>query len=324
MVIKSGDSRLYVDGVQQGPAVTTTFDNILASSSVSIGRGASGGRYLNGQLDEVRIWNTARTCDQITQLRNCELTGSESGLVAYYKFNQGFANEDNTTPPVNTLTDATANANNGTLTGFTLTGPSSNWVTPGGVVTGTSCPAVTAPEADVRGGSPLTTIADGDNTPSTTDHTEFGLVAVNGSLARTFTIVNTGNAALTIGSIMSNNGLFAVTGAPTSVAANGGSATFTVTFTPTALGVQNATITVNSNDCDETVYDFVVTGKGADPGAALHFDGVELPADALLGPGWPLPERSAIGPSVAGTWRAPGSIERQPPPALTLSVTTAS
>ncbi|HRK82247.1 MAG TPA: choice-of-anchor D domain-containing protein, partial [Saprospiraceae bacterium] len=108
------------------------------------------------------------------------------------------------------------------------------------------------------------TINDGNITSSTTDGTDFGNVAVNGNLARTFTIFNTGNAVLTISSITSsNNGVFVVVSdAPTSVAAND-SKTFTVTFNPTATGVQNATITINNNDCDESVYDFAVTGTGA-------------------------------------------------------------
>ncbi len=102
-------------------------------------------------------------------------------------------------------------------------------------------------------------IADGDNTPSTNDHTDYGAVDINTGLARTFTIQNTDNAPLTISSITSDNVRFAVSSAPTTVAANS-SASFTVTFTPIAAGTQNATITINNNDCDEGVYDFALTG----------------------------------------------------------------
>jgi Fe-S cluster assembly iron-binding protein IscA len=265
--------KMYVNG----NPVNLTYVGTIPATAPTVAANATTGIILGnaqrwqGPLDEMRIWNTARSCEEISQLRNCELTGSESGLVAYYNFNQGFANENNSS--VTTLTDATSGNNNGTLNGFALNGATSNWVTPGGVVTGTNCPTVTAPEADVQGGSPLTSINDGDNSPSTIDHTDFENVTVNGSLARTFTIFNTGNADLTISSITSNNGLFVVSGAPTLVAANG-SATFSVTFNPIALGVQNATITINNNDCDEAVYDFAVTGKGATPASALDFDGV--------------------------------------------------
>jgi len=268
--------KIYMDGALVVSGNTAAPTNLNNAVSVKVGNQPCG--MFAGSLDELRIWTEARSCDQISQLRNCELTGSEPNLVAYYKFNQGFAAEDNTTPPVNTLTDATANANHGTLSNnFALNGATSNWVTPGGVTTGTSCPAVTAPDADVQGGSPLTTINDGDITPSTGDHTDFGNVNVNGSLVRTFTIFNTGNANLTVSSITSSNPTFTigVLSPASPVTGPSGSATFTVTFNPTAAGVQNATITVNSNDCDEAVYDFAVTGKGVVPGAALSFDGTD-------------------------------------------------
>ncbi|MBK6622567.1 MAG: hypothetical protein IPG32_17475 [Saprospirales bacterium] len=57
----------------------------------------------------------------------------------------------------------------------------------------------------------------------------------------------------------------------------------TVTFMPTAAGVQNATITINNNDCDEAVYDFAVTGTGLEPAKALHFDGTG-PSDNVNSP----------------------------------------
>ncbi|MBK9337263.1 MAG: hypothetical protein IPM98_12075 [Lewinellaceae bacterium] len=118
--------------------------------------------------------------------------------VAYYKFNQGFANANNA--GITTLDDATTNNNDGTLTNFGLTGLSSNWVEPGGVVTGTSCPAVTAPEANVQGNS--TDIADGDNTPDAGDHTDFGDVLEGNNLVRTFTIQNTGSEVLNVSSLL--------------------------------------------------------------------------------------------------------------------------
>jgi uncharacterized delta-60 repeat protein len=113
------------------------------------------------------------------------------------------------------------------------------------------------PEINVRGNG--ATIADGDQSPSPADHTDFGLV--NTSLARTFTIENTGAAALTISSIAVtgvNAGEFVVSGAPASVAA-GASAPFTVTFTPGAgPASRSAIVTINSNDADEAAYDFAL------------------------------------------------------------------
>ncbi|MBK9452431.1 MAG: HYR domain-containing protein [Bacteroidetes bacterium] len=79
------------------------------------------------------------------------------------------------------------------------------------------------------------------------------------------------STAISISSITStgtNAAEFVVTGAPTTVAA-GGSATFTVTFTPTAAGLRTATITVNNDDCTEAAYDFAVQGTGIIPAPTL-------------------------------------------------------
>jgi len=117
-------------------------------------------------------------------------------------------------------------------------------------------------EVNVRGNG--VDIVDGDNTPSTGDHTDFGSTNIGVGFARTFTIQNTGGLPLTISGITSSNARFVVSGPPTTVAGNA-SATFMVTFTLTASGTQNATITINDDDCDEAVYDFAVTGNGACP-----------------------------------------------------------
>jgi hypothetical protein len=139
-----------------------------------------------------------------------------------------------------------------------------------------------APEIQLRGNTAI--IVDGDATPSTTDHTDFG--TVTSSLARSFTIENTGTAALSISSITASGAhtsQFVVSGAPSSIAA-GSSATFTVTFTPLAgTGVRSATITVNNNDSDEAAYDFAIQGTAnvtASALAASYTTGAEIPASA--------------------------------------------
>jgi len=54
-----------------------------------------------------------------------DLTGTESGLVAYYSFNQGVSNQENST--VNNLDDLSSVGAEGTLVGFDLDGLVSNW-----------------------------------------------------------------------------------------------------------------------------------------------------------------------------------------------------
>lgn len=82
-------------------------------------------RPFSGAIDEVRIWNVVRTAQQISSNKDAELTLPQQGLVAYYKFNQGTANGDNTSET--TLEDA-LDTNDGTLNNFLLSSTSSNWV----------------------------------------------------------------------------------------------------------------------------------------------------------------------------------------------------
>ncbi len=115
----------------------------------------------------------------------------------------------------------------------------------------------TTREINILGNS--VSILDGDVTPNLGNTTDFGSTAIPKTV--TYTIENTGTEVLTISSITSSNTTdFAITGiVPTSVAA-GANATFDVTFTPSGSEIRTATITINNNDCDEIVYDFVVQG----------------------------------------------------------------
>jgi hypothetical protein len=85
--VQSGNTRLYVNGVQVGTTNTIAFTNILTSSNVSIGRGFGSGRYFDGAIDEVRIWNVARSQDELRENMHLTLKGNETGLVSYYQFN---------------------------------------------------------------------------------------------------------------------------------------------------------------------------------------------------------------------------------------------
>lgn len=52
--------------------------------------GTTNGLYFPGQIDEVRVWNTARTVAQLDALFETQLVGNEPGLVAYYKMNSNW------------------------------------------------------------------------------------------------------------------------------------------------------------------------------------------------------------------------------------------
>jgi hypothetical protein len=141
------------------------------------------------------------------------------------------------------------------------------------------------PDINVQGRG--VTITDDDVTPSFTDDTKFGPVAVSsGTRTRTFTIQNTGGATLTLsgsspyvtfgGDAASD---FSVTAAPSSTIAGYGSTTFDVTFDPSVEGTRTATISIASDDEDENPYNFAIQGDGFIP-KDLTVSGITTPAAA--------------------------------------------
>ncbi len=108
----------------------------------------------------------------------------------------------------------------------------------------------------------------------------FGVLPPGGSATLTFTIRSIGAGDLTGLSVSKDGansadftvGLLGVTTLPT-----GASATFTVTFTPGALGTRNAAIRIASNDPDENPFDIALEGT-----ALLQEIMVEQPAGTDL------------------------------------------
>ncbi len=117
---------LYIDGTLETSGNTTVSVNTAATGGFQFGRRNDGNNYFDGIIDEIRIWNIARTASDISNHMNAEFCGPETGLVAYFKMNQGTAGMSNT--GLTTLTDAVG-INHGTLNNFALTGSGSNWVT---------------------------------------------------------------------------------------------------------------------------------------------------------------------------------------------------
>lgn len=87
--------RLYMDGVPV--ATPTSFVGGIApfSAPLYIGRTNTGGStpdYFNGTVDEVRLWNIARTQSEIVSSMSCRLRGDESGLVGYWPLDEAYGN----------------------------------------------------------------------------------------------------------------------------------------------------------------------------------------------------------------------------------------
>ncbi len=102
---------LYINGemIARTPASSIS----VSPTDIYIGEDPTwSGRTFKGAIDEVRIWNIARTQNDIQSNMTASLSGSESGLVAYYKMDEGLGSA--------TINDATAGGNNGTLNSFVL------------------------------------------------------------------------------------------------------------------------------------------------------------------------------------------------------------
>ncbi len=88
-VVNAGVRYIYING----ELVKTGTGFALAANTNVMTIGADfvtgGARYFNGQIDEVRVWNTARSQAQIQSAMYSALTpASESNLVAYYGFDE--------------------------------------------------------------------------------------------------------------------------------------------------------------------------------------------------------------------------------------------
>jgi len=98
--------KVYVNGVLKS---STTAGALTPSTGPLYIGETSGwdGREFNGGIDEIRIWNKALSITEIADYKDFRRVGTESGLVAYYRLNEGI---DSTV-----INDWTGNKHNGTF-----------------------------------------------------------------------------------------------------------------------------------------------------------------------------------------------------------------
>lgn len=79
---------LYVDGIlDAGPTASTGNINYTNSTGLTLGADPAGANptlYWAGELDEVRIWNVARTQDEIINNKSNHVSTSSPGLIGYW------------------------------------------------------------------------------------------------------------------------------------------------------------------------------------------------------------------------------------------------
>jgi len=98
--------KIYINGVLEN-LNPVTGDIQVSDLPLYIGKAPwTNYNNYNGLIDEVRVWNVARTAEQIGYDMQYTLTGSEPGLVSYWRFDDSFGI---------TTADATGNNNDGNL-----------------------------------------------------------------------------------------------------------------------------------------------------------------------------------------------------------------
>ncbi|MCW8811146.1 MAG: T9SS type A sorting domain-containing protein [Ignavibacteriaceae bacterium] len=83
-----GQGKIYIDGVDQtDPGNNTTSPTLTFSGDLYFGVGVFL-YFLNGSVDEIRIWSIVRTQTQINNNKDVQLAGNETGLIGYWQFNE--------------------------------------------------------------------------------------------------------------------------------------------------------------------------------------------------------------------------------------------
>jgi Concanavalin A-like lectin/glucanases superfamily len=80
--------RAFVNGVEKATKASSVAQKTLMTGRTPLIIAAYPSNYFNGSIDELRIWNVARSAADITSMMNKTLVGNESGLVGYWKFDE--------------------------------------------------------------------------------------------------------------------------------------------------------------------------------------------------------------------------------------------
>lgn len=101
--------RAYIDGIETYSSGNARFILDTSNTALAIGNNSSGsGNPFDGAVEEVRIWNVARTREQISAGIDADFSGTEAGLVGYWKCNDSTGS---------TVSDLSSYGNDGTLYG---------------------------------------------------------------------------------------------------------------------------------------------------------------------------------------------------------------
>lgn len=111
---------IYIDGLPASTVATNGTPTQGNGNNFGLTLGArfdQSQQWANVTFEDVRIWQIARSQSDIAATYSTNLTGSESGLIAYYRFEDGIGSS--------TVTDLSGNGNDLTLYNMD---PSTDWV----------------------------------------------------------------------------------------------------------------------------------------------------------------------------------------------------
>jgi hypothetical protein len=277
---------IYLNGEVDGTGNVNI--NTSSNASFNIGKAPAGYDWterFDGIIDEVRIWDFARTQEEIQQCMNQPLTGLEPGLVGYWSFNEGTGN---------TAYDKTSNGHNGSLQGgvswiLSETQIAPSWIS---VIPDSGiCNPGSSLEIEVAfnswslsGGNYDANIVISSNDPATpeviipshlnvteapaisveTDFIDFGEVFLGVTDTFSLEVKNIGSQDLLIFDATIQPAVYNIN--PTFAGIDPGeSEIFTITFLPQVVGNYPGTLTFSSNDPLYGSYIINISGQGVEP-----------------------------------------------------------
>lgn len=102
---------LFLNGVKVDSSGGGLQDNLI--QDITIGENRGGNTRIEADIDEIRVWNTARTTAEIQGNMYKRLQGNEAGLYVYYRYDDGQSSP---------AADASPNGRDGTKYGGVLQG----------------------------------------------------------------------------------------------------------------------------------------------------------------------------------------------------------
>lgn len=79
---------IYINGVEDGSADVSGISIAGTGTTFRMGSRSDFDYFSDIQIDEVRVWNVARTAEQIKSTANTAVLNNSAGLTAYYKFDE--------------------------------------------------------------------------------------------------------------------------------------------------------------------------------------------------------------------------------------------